>query len=245
MERNITTLAIVLHSRRWGQTNRRLRLLSVDLGIIDVVNYGAQKSHKAVKAEVFCDGHFFLYHNPVKGDYTLKDLNPIADHREIRQELALNYTGLFLCELVSKTAGGESAAEYALLSKALDLLSLRPERRELVLIQFIHQLSDVLGVRVELDHCPSCLRPYAADEIVYFSSSLGSQCCQECSNLERSLILPPGARRYLSVTRDMGFDEAVMVDLNAPALARIKHYMLRYAQYLSPSQLESATAGLL
>ena len=33
MERNITTLGIVLHSRRWGQTNRRLKLLSVDLGM--------------------------------------------------------------------------------------------------------------------------------------------------------------------------------------------------------------------
>lgn len=245
MERNITTLAIVLHSRRWGQTNRRLRLLSVDLGIIDVVNYGAQKSLKAVKAEVFCDGHFFLYHNPVKGDYTLKDLTPIADHREIRDELALNYTGLFFCELISKTAGGESAAEYTLLSKALDLLSLHPERRELTLIQFVHQLSGVLGVQVELDHCPSCMRTYGDDEIVYFSSTLGSQCCQECANLERSLILPPGARRYLTVTREMDLDEAVMVDLNEAALTRIKHYMLRYAQYLCPSQLESAASGLL
>ncbi|HOE84023.1 MAG TPA: DNA repair protein RecO [Sphaerochaeta sp.] len=245
MERNITTLGIVLHSRRWGQTNRRLKLLSVDLGIVDVVSYGAQKSLKAVKAEVFCDGQFFLYHNPVKGDYTLKDLKAIAGHEEIREDLALNYTGLFFCEILIKVHGGENAAEYRLLSKALDLLTTAPERRVLVLIQFIHRLSEVLGIRVDLDRCPVCDRAYERDEIVYFSSSAGSQCCQQCANLERTLILPPGARRYLSLTATMDFEEAVAVDLNPGALKRIKAYMLGYAQYFCPSQLTTLSSGLL
>ncbi len=245
MERNITTLGIVLHSRRWGQTNRLLKVLSVDLGIIDVVNYGAQKSHKAVKAEVFCDGQFFLYHNPVKGDYTLKDLKEIAGHEEIRDDLALTYTGLFFCELLIKVHGGESAEVYTLLSKALDLLTFASERRTLVLIQFIHRLSEVLGIRVDLDHCPICDRRYESNEIVYFSSSAGSQCCEGCAHLERTLLLPPGARRYLMLTATMDFEEAVAVDLNPGALARIKAYMLGYAQYFCPSQLTTLTSGLL
>ncbi len=245
MERNITTLGIVLHSQRWGQANRRLKVLSVDLGIIDVVSYGAQKSHKAVKAEVFCDGHFFLYHNPVKGDYTLKDLKSIAGHEELREDLALNYTGLFFCEILLKVHGAESGREYALLSKALDLLTFAAERRALILIQYIHRLSDVLGIRVSLDRCPCCDRLYDTDEIVYFSSVFGSQCCEQCANLERTLILPPGARRYLTVTMAMEFEEAVGVDLNEAALKRIKAYMLGYAQYFCPSQLATLASGLL
>jgi DNA repair protein RecO (recombination protein O) len=245
MERNITTLGIVLHSRRWGQANRLLKVLSVDLGIIDVVNYGAQKSHKAVKAEVFCDGQFFLNHNPVKGDYTLKDLKEIAGHEEIREDLALTYTGLFFCELLIKVHGGESAEVYTLLSKALDMLTFASERRTLVLIQFIHRLSEVLGIRVDLDHCPICDRRYESNEIVYFSSSTGSQCCESCANLERTLLLPPGARRYLTLTATMDLEEAVAVDLNPGALARIKAYMLGYAQYFCPSQLTTLTSGLL
>lgn len=245
MERNITTLGIVLHSRRWGQANRRLKLLSVDLGIIDVASYGAQKSLKAVKAEVFCDGQFFLYHNPVRGDYTLKDLQAIAGHEEIREDLALTYTGLFFCEILIKVHGGESAEEYRLLSKALDLLATMPHRRTLVLIQFIHRLSEVLGIRVELDRCPICDRVYERDEIVYFSSSAGSQCCEHCANLERTLILPPGARRYLTLTAPMGFEKAVAVDLNPAALERIKAYMMGYAQYFCPDQLTTLASGLV
>ena len=245
MERNITTLGIVLHSQRWGQANRRLKVLSVDLGIVNVVSYGAQKSRKAVKAEVFCDGQFFLYHNPVKGDYTLKDLSPIAGHEEIREDLSLTYTGLFFCEIIIKVHGGESAEEYSLLSKALDLLTIMPERRSLILIQFIHRLSAVLGIRVDLDRCPGCGHPYREGEIVYFSSLSGSQCCERCANLERTLLLPPGARRYLTVTADMGFDEAVGVDLNEGALERIKAYMLGYAQYFCPGELATLASGLL
>lgn len=245
MERNITTLGIVLHNQRWGQIHRRLRVLSVDLGIIHVINYGAQKSQKAIKAEVFLDGQFFLYHNPVKGDYTLKDLQVVADHREIRDDLALTYTGLFFNELLSKTAGGESASVYQLLSVALDLLTFHPERREYILIQFVHQLTRIIGLQVDLSACPLCQRAYGTEEVIYFSSALGSQCCQGCAALERTLVLPPGARRYLTVTATMVFAEAVMVELNPPALERIKQYMVRLAQYIAPSQLSSVASGLL
>ncbi len=245
MERNITTLGIVLHSQRWGQIHRRLRLLSVDLGIIHVINYGAQKSQKAIKAEVFVDGQFFLYHNPVKGDYTLKDLHLIADHRELRDDLAATYTGLFFNELLSNTAYGEGASVYTLLSTALDLLVFHPERREYILIQFVHQLSRIIGVQVDLSACPLCQRPYGEQEVIYFSSTLGSQCCEGCAALERTLILPPGARRYLTVTATMAFADAVMVELNPPALQRIKQYMVRFAQYISPKALSSVASGLL
>ncbi len=95
MERNVSSLAIVLHSQRYGQLNRRLKLLTVDFGIIDVLSYGAQKSLKSVKAEVFTDGQFFLYYNPVKKDYTLKDVTVLATHDELRESLHPTYAALF------------------------------------------------------------------------------------------------------------------------------------------------------
>ena len=55
MERNVSSLAIVLHSQRYGQLNRRLKLLSVDYGIIDVISYGARKSLKSVNTSAFTD----------------------------------------------------------------------------------------------------------------------------------------------------------------------------------------------
>jgi DNA repair protein RecO (recombination protein O) len=245
MERNISSLAIVLHSQRWGQINRRLTLLSVDYGLIGVVSYGAQKSRKAIKAEVFTDGQFFLYHNPVRGDYTLKDMQAISTHEELRDDLLLTWIGLFCCEMILKTHGGESVGEYQLLSRTLDLLSAQEHDPERVLIQFIHRLSGLLGVQGDLSRCPVCDRLYGPDEVICFSTTLVTQCCRECATVDGQLLLPPGARRYLSVTAEMDLGEAVGVELNPSAQARIKNYLLRYARLISLRELKTLDSEIL
>ncbi len=245
MERNVSSLAIVLHSQRYGQLNRRLKLLSVDFGIIDVVSYGARKSLKAVKAEVFTDAQFFLYYNPVKKDYTLKDAQVVATHDEIREDLVLTYCALFFCELLLKTNGGQSAGEYRLLSTALDLLSQAPEFSDRVLIQFIHRLTNLLGLRTDLTSCPLCEREYGPQEVLSFSSSLSCPCCSECASLESNMLLPPGARRYLVLTSAMGYAQSVLVPLSPTATSRIKNYLLRYAQIVAGGTLKTLSAGIL
>jgi len=245
MERNVSSLAIVLHSQRYGQLNRRLKLLSVDYGIIDVISYGARKSLKSVKAEVFSDGQFFLYYNPVKKDYTLKDAQIIATHDDIRKDLVSTYSALFFCELLLRTNGGESAEEYQLLSTALDLLSGLPLYTDRILIQFIHRLTDLLGLRTDLTSCPICEREYGPQEVISFSSSLSCPCCSRCASLESNMLLPPGARRYLVVTSPMGYEKSVQVPLSPAAASRIKNYLLRYAQIIAGGALKTLSAGIL
>jgi len=245
MERNVSSLAIVLHSQRYGQLNRRLKLLSVDYGIIDVISYGARKSLKSVKAEVFTDAQFFLYYNPVKKDYTLKDAEVVATHDDIRDDLVRTYCALLFCELVLKTNGGESAGEYQLLSTALDLLSEAPLYSDRILIQFIHRLTDLLGLRTDLSSCPICEREYGQQEVLSFSSALSCPCCSECASLESNMLLPPGARRYLVATSPMGYEKSVQVQLSPTATSRIKNYLLRYAQIITGGTLKTLSAGIL
>ncbi|MDT4761754.1 DNA repair protein RecO [Sphaerochaeta sp. PS] len=245
MERNVSSLAIVLHSIRYGQMNRRLKLLTVDFGLIDVVSYGARKSLKAVKGDVFSDGQFFLYHNPVKRDYTLKDVQVIATHDEIRSDLGSNYAALFFCELVMKTNGGDSASQYRLLSTALDLLCSQPNLVARILIQFVLRLLDVCGLQADYARCPICERVYGQQEIIQFNAQLGAPCCQQCATLDSGMILGPGARRYLTLTKEMDYHRAVEIALSEQATLRIKAYMLRYALILSGGQLNTLSGGML
>lgn len=245
MERNVSSLAIVLHSQRYGQHNRRLKLLSVDFGIIDVVSYGAQKAHKSVKAEVFTDGRFFLYYNPVKKDYTLKDLQVIATHQELRQDLQKTYSALFFSELILKTSGGDSPSTYRLLSHALDAMVAYPSLSDRILIQFIHQMIDILGLRTDYKNCPICERLYEEQEILSFSSLLNSPCCQACSSLDATLFLPPGARRYLRTTMVLDFSQSIQVPLSPTATLRIKRYLLEYSRLICGAQLKTLSSEIL
>lgn len=245
MERNVASLAIVLHSQRYGQLNRRLRLLSVDWGIIDVIGYGARKASRTAKAEVFTDGQFFLYYNPVKKDYTLKDLQVVNDHEMLKGDLYRTYAAHLFCELILVTNGGESAKTYRLLSTALDLLGSMDIEADLVLIQFIYRLIDVLGLRTDLTRCPVCDRIYGEHEVLSFSTSLGCPCCSECSSLQAVLPLPPGARRYLVYTADMDFVHSMQVQLSETARLRIKDYMLWYARIIAGNPLKTLSSGIL
>jgi hypothetical protein len=107
MERNVITQGIVLSSVRSGTVDRTLRILSEDLGVIDVRNYGARKANKAVKAEVSTEGTFYLYVNPVKHSYTLTDIAIRSMHETLRQDLSTTYTALFFSEFILKTNGGD------------------------------------------------------------------------------------------------------------------------------------------
>lgn len=245
MERNVSSLGIVLHSIRYGQMNRRLTLLTVDFGLIHVISYGARKSLKAVKGDVFSDGQFFLYYNPVKGDYTLKDVTLIATHDEIRSDLRTNYAALFFCELIINTNGGDSATQYALLSKALDMLCSHPELVARILIQFVLRLLEVCGLQADFTCCPMCETPYTPEQILGFNSQMGSPCCESCATLNTSMLLGPGARRYLTLTQSMEFEPAVEVVLSEQATLRIKTYMLRYASLISERELKTLSGGML
>lgn len=52
-------------------------------------------------------------------------------------------------------------------------------------------------------------------------------------------------RRYLTVTADLPFEDAVMVELNPTTTVRIRTYMLRYASLLCGGYLKTLSDGLL
>lgn len=245
MERNVSSLAIVVHSQRYGQLHRKLKLLTVDFGLIDVVSYGARKSVKAVKAEVFVDGQFFLYYNPVKKSYTLSDIQVIATHDEIRADLGSTYAALFFCEMIMKTHGGDSLQQYDLMSKALDMLVSHRTLANQILIQFVWKLIAICGLQSGLERCPICDRLYGSTEILSFNAQLSAPCCNDCATLDSAMMLPPGARRYLAVTASMDFVSAVFVALSDTATLRIKNYLLRYAAIISGGALKTLNGGLL
>ena len=245
VERNITTMGIVLSSQRSGGLNRKLRILTVDYGIVEVVSYGAQKSQKAVKAELCTDGNFFLYFNPVKKTYALSDVQVLSLHESLRQDLALNYASLFFCEMVLKTNGGDYGLVYSLLSKALDLLEDSTKERNQVLIQFIWKLIDICGLKSDLSCCPLCDHPYEKDEILGFSFPLTAPCCINCATVKDDFLLTPGARRYLALTSTMDYQTAVDVPLSPIAQRRIKLYLLRYASIICGGSLKTLEGSIL
>lgn len=242
MDRDLTASGIVLQTRRMGEMHRRLSLLCPDLGIIDVIAYGARKGKRAVGAQLFSCSTFFLYHNPVRKEYTLKDALTVAPHDGVRSRLDSMWAASFWSELCTRTAGGDWDEIFHLLSDCLDVMDDDPSCAERATIQFVWHLLHVAGIVPDLSRCPVCDRVYGDGEILGFSSSLLSPCSRENGDIG-DLLLPPGARRYLIQTAGLSAREAVAVQLTDVTVMRIRRYMIRYAQLFAGGRLRTVESG--
>ncbi len=238
MDRDIITQAIVLHSRRDGVNNMNLTLLSLDLGLINVRAFGAKTSKKAPKAFRFQEGQFFLYHNPTKKQYILKDVKLISDHDLISTEFSKVVCASLMSEILLKTYIDNFAFSYNLFTKCLDLLEDSTINEDIILIQFILRMIKDHGFFEDFNHCPSCDKRYETDEILYFSDSLSVPSCKDCSN-SSNIILPPKARKYLSYTLDLDLEDAIKVKLFESTAQRIKAYMIRWITVIIGYPLKS------
>lgn len=249
MERNLTISAVVLRSRRWGDLHRMVTLASAELGIIDALAYGARKGKLAGRIGLFLIGVFFLYHNPIRGDYTIVDVEPAVAAEHIRADLRRMYIASFMAELVLKMHGGDSQALYDLISHSFALLDAQATgTADTVLIQFIWRLIDISGLEPDLVACPICERLYGAEEALSFNTAMHAPCCTVCADVDVAngeMALGPGARRYLLYTAGIPLGEAVGVQLSETATERIRLYMLRYAAIIADGVLKSLGGSLL
>ncbi len=227
MQRDIITQAIVLHTRRDGINNINISLLSVDLGLIIVRSFGAKTSKKAPKAFRFQEGEFFLYYNPSKKQYILKDLNLISTHDNLFTNYTSIVTASIMSEIILKTYSDDFSYIYNIFTKSLDLLEDDTVNKDVILLQFILRFIKSHGFFEDFLHCPSCDKIYEEDEVLYFLDSMSVPSCKNCSNTS-NMILPPKARKYLKITMEMNLEDAIGVKLFEATATRIKIYMIRW-----------------
>lgn len=241
MERNIVTQAIVLHTRRDGVNNINISLLSIDLGIITVRAFGAKTSKKAPKAFRFQEGRFYIYYNPTKKQYILKDIELIEDHNKLSTDYNNIIVSSIISEIILKTYNDDFTSLYYLFTKSLDLLEDNTINKDIILSQFILRFIRQHGFFEDFIHCPSCEKVYKDDEIIYYSNSLNVPVCKSCSN-SVNFILPPKARRYLEITIKLEFEEAINIKLYDETATRIKSYMIRWITNIIGYQLKSVNS---
>ena len=238
MERNIQTQAIVLAVRKYGELHKSVTLLCPELGLVDAIIYGGRKGKKTALAPLFSISDMQLYYNPVKKEYSIVEAVSSFIPSSISEDLGSTYAAAFFCEIITKAPSDDSNQTFLLLRDALVTLDNAPTLRKRIIISFIWQLMHIAGTAPNLGFCPSCDKVYGQDEVLYFSSSLSSPCCKSCSD-NQNLILPPGARRYLSFTSEKNFLDSVEVELNPAAEERIISYMLKWASIFAQTNLKT------
>lgn len=238
MERNTCEQAIVLKTRKDGDSNRNLTLLSVDNGILEIRAFRIRTSKTAPKAYLFQEGLFYLYNNQIKNQLSLKDISLISSHDKIREDYDSIIIASIMVEFILSSVNDNMNNIYRLLATSLDLLEDSTIDKDIVLIQFLLRMIREHGLIDNFNNCPVCNKRYSIDEVLHFSQTMNVPCCSECEQLP-NIILRAKARKYLSYSLNMSLEGTMLIKLNQATIKRIKQYMLSWASIIMGHKFKS------
>jgi DNA repair protein RecO (recombination protein O) len=211
MTRNADYTALVLRSRPSGESNLDVWLLTAEAGLLRATVFGGPKSRLRAYVSPFHSGQALIYHEPVKDTRKFCDFDVRSWRPGLRElyERAMAADAAAETVLASHGGGGNWDRALALAEAALDALALADsETCGRILLHFLWQWSDFLGIRPGFEHCSHCGKNTNAGGMLWYSPGEGGMVCDACLDagqgirheahlLEGLLEAGPGCRRWL------------------------------------------------
>jgi DNA repair protein RecO (recombination protein O) len=207
MARTFTYSALVLRVRAMGESNREAWFLTAEEGILRATLFGGPKSRLRSHVAPFHRGTLWIYHDPVRDTRKVTDFDVLAWRPGIRETYHRSMAALSLVEtiLASHGGGGNWAEALSLIDKTLDALEAADEGTGLrIVIHFLWNWAELLGIRPPLSRCSSCACEAGTDEVLWYSPEDGGLLCASCGENRRDLLsLGPGGRRWLKTVESL------------------------------------------
>ena len=174
-----TTRAVILHTYRYSETSKILRLMTYELGPCTALARGAlrPKSRFGGLLEPFVEGHATLYTKVGRDLHTLSDFELVGEHRKLGVSLELFTIASVLCEIVMRLAPEYRDDDlYATLVDGLEGLHNDGRSNKSGGLEYVWALVDTLGFRPELDGCVRCGRSLGFKGAWFDFAGGGLQC---------------------------------------------------------------------
>ncbi len=200
MKNGITVTGMVLSSMPIGEYDRRISLLTKELGKISVFAKGARKPKGAFVActQSFCFGEFTVF--PGKA-YTLIGAEIKNYFPEFRENFDYMSRGLYFCEVADYFAqeGQDEGERLKLLYASLKALTAGKMSPSLIKTVFDLRMLVLEGEGPNVFECVACGKKEESDYL-YFGNEEGGLLCEDC-RLADSLKIRRGtvyAMQYIS-----------------------------------------------
>ncbi|MDR1107639.1 MAG: DNA repair protein RecO C-terminal domain-containing protein [Spirochaetaceae bacterium] len=207
MSRTFTYSALVLRVRAAGESNREAWFLTAEEGILRATLYGGPKSRLRAHVAPFHRGLLWIYHDPIRDTRKVTDFDVRAWRPGIRETYHRSMAALSLAETVLASHGGGGGWERALslVDKTLDALETADEATgSRLVIHFLWNWAELLGIRPPLDRCSSCACEAGSDEVLWYAPGGDGLLCASCGGNRRDLLgLFPGGRRWLKTVESL------------------------------------------
>jgi DNA repair protein RecO (recombination protein O) len=220
--------ALILRSRPSGESNRDVWLMNPEAGPLRVTVFGGPKSRLRSYASPFHSGQAWVYHDPVKNTFKLSDFDVSSWRPGLREmyERAMSADAVAETILSSHGGGGNWGRALSIAQAALDALEAADEETcNRIVLWFLWQWTDFLGLRPEFDTCTLCGKPSPRR----YSIREGGMVCDSCSAGAAGLAAGgafveagPGCCHWLETTRLLNPDQIVRHTLDKKSFREAK-----------------------
>jgi DNA repair protein RecO (recombination protein O) len=220
------TEAVVLNSVRFGDGHKIVNLLTPGFGKIEASAFGVRKtkSRFGSRLEPFTVAQVLLYRKSEESMFTVREVDVVHAHREIREDLYRFIIGSCIIEPVVRFVekGETDRTLFSLLSdslKALDGIELG--RGVYLLSMYEIKLFAALGYSPNVSVCRRCGSPVERQKRAYFDSTNGLPLCDRCGTVS-SAALTGGAIDFFDWALGHRPDEARKVKMRADTLRSLR-----------------------
>jgi DNA repair protein RecO (recombination protein O) len=196
----VSTPAIVLHSFKYGDTSKIVRLLTREHGVQSAIAKGAfrPKSRFGARLQSLSQGMAQLYLKQTRDLQTLAGFDITEQRSDLARDVRRYSAAAALCELVLRLSPEERHPEiFDLLSESLDRLGAVPDDQiGLAGLAALWRMTAALGFSPSLDCCARDGRPIPAGA-ARFSVTDGGFLCATCARGSDAPKLPREDRELL------------------------------------------------
>lgn len=179
----VSTPAVILHTFRYGESSKIVRLLTREHGLQSGIAKGAMrpKSKFGARLQMLSEGTAQLYLKPNRDLHTLAEFDVMRQHSELARDVKRYAAGAALAELVLRFAPSEPHPEiYDLVVAGLDHLAAVPAGElDVAALKLLWTTVAALGFAPSVARCAHCGGAVAAGAAT-FSVADGGFLCRHC-----------------------------------------------------------------
>lgn len=237
MGKTYKTDAIVLYSRRYGETDSIITLLSPSEGKIQAIAKGARKTKSRMRGptQPLVYGTFMLHRG--KSLHTVTQCDYIESFKSLREDLNKFAMASYIAELTEAfLLEGEVYREVSMhLLKALHALS--ADANLIFVRHFELQLLSQLGYMPELDCCVSCGK-IIKQKAIGFAIKAGGVTCFNC-NMEGDDAISPAAIAVMRQLLVMDILKTMRIKINKNVEEEVRQINKKMIAYRLEKPLKS------
>ena len=237
------TLAIVIHSLDYGESDRIVTFYSSDFGKIKGIAKGARRSKKrfsnALEPSSYCN---IIFSKKGRGTLALIEGCDVIDHHaNIREDLHKTLLSSYLTELIDKFTleGKRNIDLFKLLLNFLGLID-AGACSEALMRFFEIRLLRLAGYEPVLDRCMTCKKPVGEEIIYHFIISDGGLRCNECHrNNPGSLYVSLGTIRTLLLGKEIDTARINKITFSEQTAKESKDILVGFIHHLLGKEVKS------